>query len=155
MANQAHQVFDNYLAAQAAGDTDRVMQLIADDAVFDVGRGKYVSDGIRQFHERLQDIKSATHVIEVDEISPKHITALLDQSDDDLKPLGIERIQLEADIVINDQGQIRTFTARPTPSSLSQIAAARSGGRTSEGVRMAEQAGTLPPKPQDKEQRTN
>lgn len=155
MANQALEVFNNYLAAQAEGDIDKVMQLISDDATFDVGRGVYTDDGIRHFHERLQDINSVTEVIEVNEVSPEHITALLDQSDEDLKPLGIEKIQLDADIATNEQGQIRAFTARPTPASLALIASARDTGRTSEGVKLAEQAGTLLTNPSEHEKQKN
>lgn len=151
MPNPTREVFDNYLAAQATGDIDKVMQLISDDATFDVGRGTYTGDGIREFHERLQSIHSVTRVIDDNEISPEHITALLDQSDDDLKPLGLDKIQLEADIVTNDAGRIITFTARPTPASLALIAAARDGGRSSEGVKLAEQAGILPTEPKEEE----
>lgn len=152
MSKPAKEVFDAYLAAQAEGDMDMVMQLISDDAVFDVGRGRYRGDGIRQFHDRLQAIHSVTTPIKVAEPEPNHITALLDQYDDDLKPLGIEKIQLEADVVTSD-GKIQNFTARPNSASLALIAAARAAGRTSEGVELAEQAGNLPSqvKPADNE----
>lgn len=151
MNKLAKEVFDEYLAAQAAGDIDRVMLLIADDAVFDVGRGRYTGESIRQFHERLQAIHSATTPIKVEESEPNHITALLDQYDDDLKPLGIEKILLEADITTSE-GKIQGFTARPTRHSLALLAAARDSGRTSEGVELAERASNLPPraKPSDK-----
>ena len=150
MNKPAKEVFDEYLTAQAEGDVNKVMQLISDDAVFDVGRGRYTGDGIRQFHERLQAIHSVTAPIEVTEPEPNHITALLDQYDDDLKPLGIEKIQLEAD-VMTSEGKIQNFTARPNPASLALLAAARDSGHTSEGIELAEKASNLPPrtKPSD------
>lgn len=144
MNKPAKEVFDEYLTAQAEGDVDKVMQLISDDAVFDVGRGRYTGDSIRQFHDRLQAIHSVTTPIKVEEPEPNHLTALLDQYDDDLKPLGIEKIQLEADIMTGDE-KIQSFTARPNPLSLAILAAARDSGRTSEGIELAEQAGNLPP----------
>lgn len=146
MAKTACEVFDEYLAAQAAGDIDQVMRLIDENALFDVNRGRYAGDDIRKFHERLQAIHSVTNPVETKEPEPQRITALLDQTDDDLKPLGIEKIQLDADITVHD-GKILNFTARPTSASLALIAEARTAGKSSEGVRLAERAGNLPHQP--------
>jgi hypothetical protein len=145
MAKPAHEVFDDYLAAQATGDIEEVMQYIAPNAVFDVGRGRYTGEEIRQFHERLFDIQSATNAVEIEEEAPERLTAILDQSDDDLRQLGIDKIQLQADIVTNGD-RIQMFTARPNPASLAILAAARDAGQTSKGIELAEQAGTLPPR---------
>jgi hypothetical protein len=143
----AREILNEYLAVQASGDIDELMRLISDDAIFDVGRGQYKGgEEIRQFHERLKSIHSATTAVQIEEVSPDHVTALLDQRDDDLQPLGIEKIQLETDVITNEE-RIRTFTARPTPASLALIAAARDAGRSSEGVALAERAGNLPPAP--------
>lgn len=143
MTKGAHEVFDNYLAAQATGDIEEVMQYIAPEAVFDVGRGRYTGEGIRQFHERLFDIQSTTTPAKIEEETANRLTATLDQSDDDLRQLGIDKIQLLADIVTNE-GRIQAFTARPSPASLAILAAARDAGQTSKGIELAEQAGTLP-----------
>jgi hypothetical protein len=50
-------------------------------------------------------------------------------------------------VEVAPDGRIRRFTARPTPESIAALAAARDAGRSSEGVRLAERAGTLPPAP--------
>jgi hypothetical protein len=144
--SDAGDVLTRYLAAQNAGDVDGALALIAEDAVFDVGRGRYVGDAVRGFLERLRDVHSVTTVVSLDERDGSHVAAVLDQRDDDLAPLGIDAIRLDADVDAVG-GRITRFAARPTPESLARIAAARDAGRRSEGVDLAERAGTLPPPP--------
>jgi hypothetical protein len=145
MSEAAGDVLVRYLAAQNAGDVEGAVAVIAPDAVFDVGRGRYEGAAVREFLERLRDVHSTTTVVSLEDEGASHVTAVLDQRDDDLAPLGIDAIRLdaEADVV---GGRIVRFAARPTPDSLARIAAARDAGRRSEGVDLAEQAGTLPPR---------
>lgn len=145
MPQSARKVLLAYVDAQRSGSVEDVLATIADDAVFDVGRGRY--DGraaIRAFHERLRRIHSTTHVVRVDERGPGEVVAEFDQRDDDLGPLGIDAIRLNVTVHVGPDGRIVRFTARPTPESLARIAAARDAGRTSEGVTAAERAGNLP-----------
>ena len=140
----AAQVLREYVAAQASGDVDDAMRFIADDAVFDVGRGRYEGAGVRGFLERLRAIHSESRVLQIEERSEDRAAAVFDQRDDDLAPLGIPSIRLDVEVQVTD-GRIREFRARPTAESIAALAAARSAGRSSEGVRLAERAGTLPP----------
>jgi hypothetical protein len=142
--SDAADVLGRYLAAQNAGDVDGALALIAPGAVFDVGRGRYEGGAVRGFLERLRDVHSVTAVVSLDERDASHVTAVLGQRDDDLAPLGIDGIELDAEVDVAG-GRITRFAARPTPESLARIAAARDAGRRSEGVDLAERAGTLPP----------
>lgn len=144
MPDAGGDVLARYLAAQNAGDIDGALALIAPDAAFDVGRGVYEGDAVRVFLERLRDVHSVTAVVSLDERGGSHVTAVLDQRDDDLAPLGIDAIALDAEVDVAG-GRITRFVARPTPESLARIATARDAGRRSEGVDLAERAGTLPP----------
>ena len=147
MPESAAQVLRDYLAAQASGDVDDALRYVADDAVFDVGRGRYAGPEVRGFLERLRSIRSESRVLELGETPDGRATAVFEQRDDDLAPLGIDAIRLDVEVEVTD-GRIRVFRARPTPESIAALAAARDGGRSSEGVRLAERAGTLPPPPQ-------
>jgi hypothetical protein len=140
----AAQVLREYVAAQASGNVEDAMRFIADDAVFDVGRGRYEGAEIRGFVERLRAIHSESRILEIGERSQDRATAVFEQRDDDLAPLGIEHIRLDVEVEIAD-GRIRLFRARPTPESIAALTAARDAGRSSEGIRLAEQTGTIPP----------
>jgi hypothetical protein len=146
MSRSASEVLREYLSAQSSGDTAGALQLIADDAVFDVGRGRYEGrDQIRGFLDRLKAVDSRTTVIDLRDSSEARAIAVFQQSDDDLVPLGIESIRLDVEVEVTTDGRLKTFTARPTPESIAALTAARSAGKSSEGVRLAERAGTLPP----------
>jgi hypothetical protein len=145
MGHSATETLQEYLAVQSR-NIDDALRFVASDAVFDVGRGRYEGqEEIRGFLERLWTINSTTSVVEVRDISATEAVAVLEQRDDDLGPLGIESIRLDVRIQTTDEGFIKTFTARPTPESIETLNAARRDGRSSEGIRLAEQAGTLPP----------
>lgn len=145
VAQSPTEILQAYLAGQSRS-TDEALRFIAADAVFDVGRGRYEGhDEIREFIDRLRATNSNTSVVEMRDVSASAADATFDQSDDDLVPLGIESIRLSVQVETTDDGRIKTFTARPTPESIEALSAARSAGRTSEGIRLAEQAGTLPP----------
>lgn len=133
-----------YLSAQAAGDVEDALELIADDAVFDVGRGRFQGGDVRTFLERLRRIHSVTTVVDLEEHRPREVTGVLAQRDDDLAPLGLDEIRLDVDVTVNDDARIVRFRARPTAESLAAISKARDAGRRSEGVDLAERAGNLP-----------
>jgi hypothetical protein len=141
----ATETLQEYLAGQSSS-ADDALGFIAGDAVFDVGRGRYEGhEEIRAFIERLRAVNSHTSVVEMRDLSPTEAVAVFEQRDDDLGPLGIESIRLDVRVETTTDGYIKTFTARPTPASLVALAAARDAGRSSEGLDLAEQAGTLPP----------
>lgn len=145
MEQSATDTLRSYLAAQSRGP-DEALRLITEDAVFDVGRGRYEGHGqIRQFFERLRTVNSRTSALEMRDVSPTEAEASFDQSDDDLRPLGIDRIRLDVRVETTADGRIKKFTARPTPESVEALTRARQAGRSSEGIRLAERAGTLPP----------
>lgn len=58
-------------------------------------------------------------------------------------PLGIEAIRLDVRVEVTDDNRIKKFTARPTPESIEALTAARRAGRSSEGLQLAEGAGTI------------
>lgn len=145
MSRSAAETLQAYLAGQSRSAED-ALRFIADDAVFDVGRGRYVGQHeIRGFIERLRAVNSRTSVVELREVSATEAVAVFEQRDDDLVPLGIESIRLNVRVETTDDGRIESFTARPTPESIQALTAARNTGRTSEGIQLAERAGTLPP----------
>lgn len=143
MDRSAAQVLREYVGAQA-GDVDEVLRFIADDAVFDVGRGRFEGPAVRGFLERLRAIHSRLRILEIEEQSESRARAVCETRDDDLAPLGIENIRLDVEVETAD-GRIRAFRARPTPESIAALQAAREAGRSSEGVRLAVQTGTLSP----------
>lgn len=143
MTHTASQALRDYLAVQASGDVEDALRHVADDAVFDVGRGRYEGPEVRQFLDRLRRVRSEVRVVGIEDAGPTRAVAVLEQRDDDLVPLGIDRIRLTVEVEIGADGRIRTFTARPTPESVAAITAARDAGRRSEGVTLAERAGTL------------
>jgi ketosteroid isomerase-like protein len=147
MAMSAAQSLRDYLAAQGSGDIDDVLKHLTDDVVFDVGRGRYEGTEVRGFLERLRAVRSQSRLLEVRDVDGVRAVAVFEQRDDDLAPLGIDTIQLDVEVEVAADGRIRRFTARPTPESIAALAAARDAGRSSEGVRLAERAGTLPPAP--------
>lgn len=144
MGQAASETLQAYLTGQSQS-TEDALRVVADDAVFDVGRGRYQGhDEIRAFLERLRRINSRSVIVELDDVAPHEAAAVFEQRDDDLAPLGIESIRLNVRVRTTDDGRIESFTARPSPESIQALGAARAAGRTSEGVRLAEQAGTLP-----------
>ena len=145
MAVSAAQSLAAYLAAQSAGDVDGALRRLADGVVFDVGRGRYEGAAVRGFLERLRAVHSESRVLELRDVGDGRAVAVFEQRDDDLAPLGIDAIQLDVEVTVDPDGRIRAFTARPTPESIAALTAARDAGRRSEGVRLAEGAGTLPP----------
>lgn len=150
MSRLASEVLREYLSAQSSGDAGGALQLIADDAVFDVGRGRYEGrEQIRGFFDRLKAVQSRTTVIDLRDCSESRATAVFQQSDDDLVPLGIDSIHLDVEVEVTGDGRLKTFTARPTPESIAALTAARNAGKSSAGVRLAERAGTLPPQRDD------
>lgn len=143
MARSASDTLQQYLEAQSRG-TEEALRLVADDAVFDVGRGRYEGYAeIRQFFERLRMVNSRSSLLEVRDVSPTEAEAVFEQRDDDLTPLGIDAIRLDVRIEVTADDRIRQFTARPTPESIEALTAARREGRRSEGLRLAEGAGTI------------
>jgi hypothetical protein len=143
MAVSAARALSEYLAAQGAEDVDDALRHLADDAVFDVGRGRYEGAAVRGFLERLRAVHSESRVLELRDVGDGRAVAVFEQRDDDLAPLGIDAIRLDVEVTVDADGRIRTFTARPTPDSIAALTAARDAGRSSEGVRLAERAGTL------------
>jgi hypothetical protein len=134
-----------YLAGQSQS-AEAALRFIAQDAVFEVGRGHYEGQHeIRGFVERLRAVNSRTSVVELRDVSATEAVAVFEQRDDDLVPLDIDSIRLNVRVQTTEDGRIQTFTARPTPESIEALAAARKAGRSSEGIQLAERAGTLPP----------
>jgi len=145
MSRPATETLRAYLAGQSRSAAD-ALPFIADDAVFDVGRGRYEGHvEVRKFLERLQAINSSTEVVELRDVSATEAVAVFEQRDDDLGPLGIDSIRLNVQVQTTEDGRIKTLTARPTSESIEALTAARNAGRRSEGIELAEQAGTLPP----------
>lgn len=82
----ARDVLAAYLAAQSTGDVNAVLRLVAPDAVFDVGRGRYEGEQVPGFLHRLADVHSVTTLAAVTYQDATRVSAILDQHDDDLLP---------------------------------------------------------------------
>lgn len=122
-ANQPLRVVEHFLAAQNAGDIASCLDLLADDALFDVGRGVYGGkEQIASFLDTLHHRGSDTRVLEA-HVEGGIVTSTWDQADDDGRQLGIERVQLQAEVTVHD-GKITRLYARPTPESLAVLRAA-------------------------------
>lgn len=119
-------IVETYLAAQNGGQVDRCMELIADDAVFDVGRGYYEgTEQVRSFLNMLVGRGSRTQAVE-SRTDANTVHATWRQSDDDGRRLGIEWVELDAAITIRE-GKIALLRARPTPDSLARLRTASEG----------------------------
>jgi hypothetical protein len=150
VARSASDTLRDYLEAQSRS-AEEALQLVAVDAVFDVGRGRYEGHGeIREFLERLRKVNSQSSLLEVRDLSATEAEAVFDQRDDDLTPLGIDAIRLDVRVEVTLDSRIKTFTARPTPESIAALTAARQSGRSSDGLKLAERAGTIPPAGSDR-----
>jgi hypothetical protein len=90
-------------------------------------------------------VNSKSSLLDVRDVSDTEAEAVFEQRDDDLGPLGIDAIRLDVLVKTTDDARIQNFTARPTPESIEALTAARQAGRSSEGLRLAENAGTIPP----------
>jgi ketosteroid isomerase-like protein len=138
-------VVQRYFTAQTTKDVDASLALLDDAVVFDVGRGRYEGkDAVRSFMEMLARKNTATVARNVAVGRDGQVVAELENQDDDLNELGIESLILDAEISV-EGGRITRFQARPTPESLAQLEAARAAERSAESLRLAEEAGTLPP----------
>jgi limonene-1,2-epoxide hydrolase len=139
------QVVQEYFEAQAGSDLDLALSTLDDRVVFDVGRGRYEGkDAVSSFLAMLAAKDTATVVVDMSLAADGRILCVLRNSDRDLRQLGIESLDLAAEVSVED-GRITQFHARPTPESIEKLEAARAAGRSAEGLRLAEEAGTLPP----------
>src|SRR5689334_9902462 len=103
----AAQVLRDYVAAQATGDVEDALRFIADDAVFDVGRGRYEGPAVRGFVERLRAVHSESRILEIEDAADGRAVAVFEQRDHDLAPLGIGSIRLDVEVQVNGDGRIR------------------------------------------------
>lgn len=119
-------VVQTFLECQNAGDIDCCLELIAEDAVFDVGRGRYEGkEQIRSFVTMLVGRGSHTTVVE-SRPEQDGVRGLWEQVDDDGRRLGIPQVQLQAQVRVRD-GKILSLHARPTAESLAALRAAAQG----------------------------
>jgi hypothetical protein len=136
-------VFRAFREAQNRADATACLALVSDDAVFDVGRGRYAGKAeIERFLEMLFRLHTHGSDLAVHDEGDDRAVARWKNTDDDLLRLGIASIELEATCVVRD-GQITALQARPSPESLAALRAAQRSGRDAEGLRLAESAGTL------------
>lgn len=138
-------VVQKYFEAQAGSDLALALAALDDSVVFDVGRGRYEGkDAVSSFLAMLAAKDTVTVVVDMSLTSDGTVLCVLRNSDDDLSQLGIESLDLNAEVSVED-GRITQFHARPTPESLEKLEAARATGRIADGLLLAEEAGTLPP----------
>jgi SnoaL-like domain len=139
---EAAATVESYIAAQNAGDIAGCVAVIADDAVFDVGRGRYAGkDQVTSFVKMLIGRQSRTEILE-SRAEGDSVHGLWRQSDDDGRGLGVEWVQLEAHVTVRD-GKINSLHARPTPESLAALRAAAESrqGLTPEARRALDEPG--------------
>ena len=123
---QPDSIVEEFLSAQNAGEIDTCLEMLASDAIFDVGRGRY--DGkeqIRTFLTMLVERGSNTRIVEA-RTDGDRVHALWAQADDDGRQLGIDSVKLQVEVTIR-QGKIAALHARPTPDSLAVLRAAADG----------------------------
>jgi hypothetical protein len=118
-----------YQERQDGGDVEGSLALVADDAVFDVGRGHYVGkDQIRDFYETvLFPIHTETDGLEVQSQGAEPVVVMLRLSDDNTRHLQLEPIEVRAEYLIRD-GKIAALHARPTPRSMETVRAIQRAG---------------------------
>ena len=113
-----------YQERQDAGDADGSLALVADDAVFDVGRGHYVGkDQIRHFYDTvLFPIHTETDGLVVEARGQESVVAFLRLSDDNTRRLHLGPVEVRAEYLIRD-GKIAALQARPTAESMEKVRA--------------------------------
>jgi hypothetical protein len=118
--------------AQNAGDVDAALAFLADDAFITlipppmeghdgVFRGK---EEIRAWWENLYSLNGASTVSNC-QVDGETVTCLLNYTDDSLKALGLDSIDNEF-VVIVQEGRIQTYTATMTEESITALMAAMS-----------------------------
>jgi hypothetical protein len=94
--------------------------------VFDVGRGYYEGkDHAQAFLRMLIGRSSRTERIE-SRTEGDNVYAKWRQSDDDGRKLGVDWVELEAEVTVRE-GKIAVLRARPTSESLARLRAASEG----------------------------
>ena len=119
-----------WLDAQNAGDVDAALAFLADDAFITlvpppmeghdgVFRGK---EEIRAWWENLRSLNGVGTVSDC-QVEGETVTCLLTYTDDSLQALGLDSIDNEF-VVIVQEGKIQTYTATMTDESLAALMAA-------------------------------
>ena len=132
---QADAIIQGFIDAQNAGDVEgalaflnenTVIQLIpppveGDDGVF---TGK---EEIRAWYENLAALHGKGELSEI-KVEGDQVTAILTYSDDGLKQIGVNSIDNEWVVTIQD-GKIQHYTATLTEASLAELMAAMAAGQ--------------------------
>lgn len=132
---QAESIVQGFIDAQNAGDVEgalaflneyAVIQLVpppveGDDGIF---AGK---EEIRAWYENLAALHGEGELSEI-KVEGDQVTAILTYSDDGLKQIGVNSIDNEWVVTIQD-GKIQHYTATVTEASLAELMAAMAAGQ--------------------------
>jgi hypothetical protein len=126
----ALEIVKRYHERQDVQDVPGCLELLADNAFFDVGRGTF--SGKEQIANFLRDVLFSIHTqtdaLEVISQSDETVTVLLTLSDDNTRRLQLPPVQVEARYDVRE-GCIASLHARPTPDSMQTVLAIRNATR--------------------------
>jgi hypothetical protein len=111
-----------FQARQDAGDLEGCLALVADDAAFDVGRGRYQGkEQIRRFLETvLFPIHTRTEGLVAHDLGEDRVSVVLTLSDDNTRRFNVPPIQVQGEYTVR-RGKILALQARPTAESLETV----------------------------------
>ena len=129
-AADAEALVQGFIEAQNAGDVEGALALLADEAVIQLVPPPMEGDDgiftgkeeIRAWYEILASLHGAGELSNVS-VEGDQVTAILTYTDDSLKQIGVESIDNEWVVTLQD-GKIQGYTATLTEASLAELLAA-------------------------------
>jgi hypothetical protein len=123
-------VINTWHEAMNAGDLDTALATLSDDAFIKLvpppmeGHDGIFSgkEAIRSWWENLQSLNGESTLSDC-QVDGEKVTCILRYSDDSLKDLGLDFIDNEFTVIVQD-GKIQTYTATMTGESLTRLMAA-------------------------------
>ena len=126
----AESIVQGFIDAQNAGDVEGALAFLADNAVIQLVPPPVEEDDgvftgkeeIRDWYETLVSLHGKGELSDI-EVEGDQVTAILTYSDDSLKQIGVDSIDNEWVVSIQD-GKIQGYTATLTEASLAELMAA-------------------------------
>ncbi len=133
---QAESIVQGFLDTQNAGDVEGALAFLSEDAVIQLVPPPLEGDDgiftgkeeIRAWYKNLVSLHGTGELSNVG-VAGDQFTAILTYSDDSLKQIGVDAIDNEWVVTIQD-GKIQGYTATLTEASLAELMAAMAAGQT-------------------------
>ena len=127
---QPESIVQGFIDAQNAGDVEGALTLLADEAVIQLVPPPIEGDDgiftgkeeIRAWYDNLASLHGAGEINDVN-VEGDQVSAILTYTDDSLKQIGVESIDNQCVVTIQD-GKIQGYTATLTEASLAKLLAA-------------------------------